>query len=203
MLTVGCPKEIKIQENRVALTPSGAAQLVRRGVRVFVEANAGVGADYSDEEYTKAGAEIVDSAAALFDASQLIVKVKEPQPSELEMLRPDHVLFTYLHLAADKALTERSSHRGSRRSRTKRCRCGHRLPLLEPMSEVAGRMSIIMGAFHLAEHAGGRGSRPAASPQPQLASKHQNNGQAPRHHHHGAVVRVRKNHMTHSTTRTV
>lgn len=158
MLTVGCPKEIKIQENRVALTPSGAAQLARRGVRVIVQSTAGVGADYRDDEYAQAGAEIVDSAAALFDAAQLIVKVKEPQPSELDMLRPDHVLFTYLHLAADKALTERLIASRATGIAYETVQVGHRLPLLEPMSEVAGRMSVIMGAFYLAEHAGGRGT---------------------------------------------
>ncbi len=157
-LTVGCPKEIKVQENRVALTPPGVAQLVRRGVRVLVESRAGLGADYSDAEYQEAGAELVDSAARVFDEATLIVKVKEPQPSELELLREDHVLFTYLHLAASRPLTEALLASKITAIAYETVQIGHRLPLLEPMSEVAGRMSIIMGAYHLAEHAGGRGT---------------------------------------------
>ena len=157
-LTVGCPKEIKVQENRVALTPPGVAQLTRRGVRVLVESQAGQGADYSDREYQEAGAELVDSAARVFDEATLIVKVKEPQPPELEMLREDHVLFTYLHLAASRPLTEALVASKITAIAYETVQIGQRLPLLEPMSEVAGRMSIIMGAYHLAEHAGGRGT---------------------------------------------
>lgn len=157
-LTVGCPREIKVQENRVALTPPGAAQLVRRGLRVVVERNAGAGADYPDREYLDAGAELVDTAAAVFGQAGLIVKVKEPQPSELALLRPEHVLFTYLHLAADKGLTEALTATGATSIAYETVRVGARLPLLEPMSEVAGRMSAIVGAYFLAEHAGGRGT---------------------------------------------
>jgi len=156
-LTVGCPKEIKVQENRVGLTPPGVAQLVRRGVRVLVETRAGAGADYPDREYLEAGAEVVDSAAKVFREAGLIIKVKEPQWSELEMLRDDHLLFTYLHLAADKTLTEQLLETGVTAIAYETVQIGHRLPLLEPMSEVAGRMSVIMGAYYLAEHAGGRG----------------------------------------------
>lgn len=158
MKTVGCPREIKVQENRVALTPAGAGQLARRGVRVLVERDAGSAADYPDDEYRQAGAEIVDSAAELFERSELIVKVKEPQPSELALLRPDHVLFTYLHLAADRALTERLVATGATAVAYETVQVGSRLPLLEPMSEVAGRMSVLVGAYYLAAHAGGRGT---------------------------------------------
>lgn len=158
LATVGCPKEIKPQENRVALTPAGAAQLVRRGLRVIVERQAGVGADYRDEEYAAAGAELVPGPEQVFAEARLIVKVKEPQPSELALLRPDHVLFTYLHLAADKELTEALVATGATGIAYETVQIGHRLPLLEPMSEVAGRMSIVMGAYFLAEHAGGRGT---------------------------------------------
>jgi alanine dehydrogenase len=157
-LTVGCPKEIKAQENRVGLTPAGAAQLVRRGSRVLVESQAGIGADYSDREYAEAGAEVVDDPARVFEEAELIVKVKEPQPSELSMLGSGHTLFTYLHLAADKALTEALVATGATSIAYETVQVGHRLPLLEPMSEVAGRMSVIMGAYYLAEHAGGRGT---------------------------------------------
>ncbi len=157
-LTVGCPKEIKVQENRVGLTPPGVAQLVRRGLRVLVETRAGEGTDYPDREYVEAGAEIVSSASEVFDRAGLIVKVKEPQPPELAMLRKDHVLFTYLHLAADQTLTEQLVATGATGIAYETVQVGHRLPLLEPMSEVAGRMSVIVGAFYLAEHAGGRGT---------------------------------------------
>jgi alanine dehydrogenase len=155
---VGCPREIKVQENRVALTPAGAGQLARRGVRVLVEHDAGRGADYTDAEYAAAGAELVDTAAEVFERANVIVKVKEPQPAELAMLRPDHVLFTYLHLAADKTLTERLVATGVTGIAYETVQVGHRLPLLEPMSEVAGRMSVLVGAYFLAEHAGGRGT---------------------------------------------
>ena len=155
---VGCPKEIKVQENRVALTPPGAAQLSRRGVRVVVEAGAGVGADYSDAEYREAGAEVVEGADAVFEAADLIVKVKEPQPSEIARLEPRHLLFTYLHLAADKQLTEDLVATGATGVAYETVQIGDRLPLLEPMSEVAGRMSVVMGAFYLAKHSGGRGT---------------------------------------------
>lgn len=157
-LTVGCPKEIKVQENRVGLTPDGVAQLVRLGVRVLIETRAGEGADYPDSEYASAGAEIVDSPARIFEEARLIIKVKEPQASELRMLGENHVLFTYLHLAADKELTEDLMATGATAIAYETVQIGHRLPLLEPMSEVAGRMSVIMGAYYLAEHAGGRGT---------------------------------------------
>ncbi|MCA9502445.1 MAG: alanine dehydrogenase [Myxococcales bacterium] len=156
-LVVGCPREIKEQENRVALTPPGAAQLARRGVRVLVETRAGRGADYDDDEYREAGAEVVDSARAVFEQARLIVKVKEPQPTELALLEPRHLLFTYLHLAADRRLTEALVATGCTALAYETVRVGERLPLLEPMSEVAGRMSVIVGAYFLAEHAGGRG----------------------------------------------
>ena len=157
-MTVGCPKEIKAQENRVGLTPPGAAQLVRRGVKVIVETRAGLGADYPDEEYQDAGAEVVDSAAEVFERADLIVKVKEPQPAEIQMLRKGQTLFTYLHLAADKKLTEDLVATGVTGIAYETVKIGHRLPLLEPMSEVAGRMSVMVGAYFLAKHAGGRGT---------------------------------------------
>ena len=156
-LEVGCPREIKAQENRVGMTPLGAAQLTRRGIRVLVETRAGTAADYHDEEYREAGAEIVDSPEELFDRARLIVKVKEPQSSEIKMLREDHVLFAYLHLAAEKRLTEELVASRATGIAYETVQIGQRLPLLEPMSEVAGRMSVIMGAYHLAEHEGGRG----------------------------------------------
>jgi len=157
-LVVGCPKEIKSQENRVALTPGGARQLVRQGLTVVVEAGAGLGAAYTDGEYLAAGALVVDSAAEVFSRADILVKVKEPQTREIEMLRAGQTLFTYLHLAADKRLTEALVASGVTGIAYETVQIGRRLPLLEPMSEVAGRMSVMVGAYYLAKHAGGRGT---------------------------------------------
>ncbi|MDP4584419.1 MAG: alanine dehydrogenase [Verrucomicrobiales bacterium] len=157
-MVVGCPREIKNQESRVALTPGGTRQLLRQGVTVMVETGAGLGAAYSDEEYRVAGAEIVATAAELFARSSIVVKVKEPQPAEIAMLREGHILFTYLHLAADRRLTEALVATGATGIAYETVQIGRRLPLLEPMSEVAGRMSVMVGAYYLAKHAGGRGT---------------------------------------------
>ncbi len=157
-MKVGVPREIKKQENRVGVIPPGAAQLHRRGIEVIVERGAGIGAGYSDDEYREVGATIVDSADEVFERADLIVKVKEPQPIEINLLRPGHILFTYLHLAADKQLTEDLVNTGCTAIAYETVEIGHRLPLLEPMSEVAGRMSVMVGAYHLAKHTGGRGT---------------------------------------------
>lgn len=156
--TVGCPREIKSQENRVALTPGGARQLTRQGITVFVEVGAGEGAAYSDREYEDAGVVLLSSAEELFEKSDIIVKVKEPQPGEVEWMREGKILFTYLHLAADKQLTESLVRTGVTAVAYETVSVGDRLPLLEPMSEVAGRMSVLVGAYHLAKHTGGRGT---------------------------------------------
>jgi len=158
VFSVGCPREIKSQENRVALTPGGALQLIRNGAKVLIESGAGLGAAYTDVEYTKAGAEIVATAVEVFERSDMIVKVKEPQPVEIEMLREGQILFTYLHLAADADLTTSLVSTGATGIAYETVQVGHRLPLLEPMSEVAGRMSVMVGAYFLAKHAGGRGT---------------------------------------------
>jgi alanine dehydrogenase len=155
--TIGVPKEIKDNENRVAMLPSGARELIKRGHRVIVQQGAGTGASYRDEEYLKAGAELVATAQEVFAGADLIIKVKEPQPSEVAMLEPRHTLFTYLHLAADKALTESLVATGCTGIAYETIEANGRLPLLEPMSEIAGRMSVIVGAYHLARHRGGRG----------------------------------------------
>jgi len=156
-MTIGVPKEIKQKEHRVALLPSAAWQLVQRGQRVLVEKDAGAGAGYDDSEYRKAGCEIVDDPAGVFEAAELIVKVKEPQPREIAMLRSSHTLFTYLHLAADRALTEGLMKSGCTAIAYETVEKNRRLPLLEPMSEIAGRMSVMIGAYFLAKHNGGRG----------------------------------------------
>lgn len=157
-MNIGVPTEIKAQESRVAMVPGSVLELTKRGHRVFVERNAGVGASYSDEQYVAAGAEILESPEAVFEAATMIVKVKEPQPSEIALLRPDHLLFTYLHLAASKPLTEGLIASGCTSLAYETLEVGRHLPLLEPMSEIAGRMSSIVGCYHLAKHCGGRGS---------------------------------------------
>jgi len=156
-MNIGVPKEIKPQENRVSMIPGSVAELVKRGHRVFVQRGAGAGAAYGDEQYIAAGAEMMEDAAAVFEAAEMIVKVKEPQPSEVAMLKSQHVLFTYLHLAADKKLTESLVATGCTGIAYETIEVNRRLPLLEPMSEIAGRMSAIVGAYHLARHKGGRG----------------------------------------------
>jgi alanine dehydrogenase len=156
-MIIGVPKEIKEQEQRVGFLPSAADQLRRRGHSVIVQKNAGVGSGYSDEEYKKAGAEIIDSAEEVFKRAEMIVKVKEPLPAEFPLLRKGQILFTYLHLAASKPLTEALLKSGVTGIAYETIQVNHRLPLLEPMSEVAGRMSVVMGASYLAKHNGGSG----------------------------------------------
>ncbi len=156
-MIIGVPKEIKGQEFRVALLPSAAYQLVKRGHQVLVERNAGAGAGYPDEDYARAGATLVDDHARVFDKAELVVKVKEPQPSELPLLRRGQILFTYLHLAADRALTDGLLKSGVTGLAYETIEVNRRLPLLEPMSEIAGRMSILVGGYFLAKHKGGSG----------------------------------------------
>jgi alanine dehydrogenase len=154
---IGVPKEIKEQERRIALVPSAAELLIKRGHTVLVEKNGGVGSGYSDEEYRKAGADIVDLAKDVFARADMIVKVKEPLPAEFPLLRKGQILFTYLHLAASKALTDALLKSGVTGVAYETIQIGNRLPLLEPMSEIAGRMSVVMGAYFLAKHNGGSG----------------------------------------------
>jgi len=156
-MIIGVPKEIKEQEYRVALLPSGAYQLIQRGHEVIVERNAGAGAGFLDVEYEQAGAALTDSHAAVFEKAGLVVKVKEPLPSEFALLRPGQILFTYLHLAAGKPLTEALLKSGVTAIAYETIEVNRRLPLLEPMSEIAGRMSILVGGYFLAKHFGGSG----------------------------------------------
>src|SRR5882757_9322218 len=156
-MVIGVPKEIKEQEQRVALLPSAANQLTRRGHSVLVQRHAGIGSGYPDEEYAKAGAEIVDQAKDVFSRADLIVKVKEPLEAEFPLLRKGQILFTYLHLAASKPLTEALLKSGVTGVAYETIQINNRLPLLEPMSEIAGRMSVVMGANFLAKHNGGSG----------------------------------------------
>ena len=153
---IGIPKEIKVKENRVAMTPGGVESLVRRGHRVTVEAGAGVGSSFSDEAYRQAGAELGSAADAW--AAEMVVKVKEPVESEYGYLRSDLLLFTYLHLAADRPLTDALLAAGTTAVAYETVQHSDgSLPLLMPMSEVAGRLSVQAGAYHLQKPVGGRG----------------------------------------------
>ena len=157
-MRVGVPKEIKNHEYRVGLTPPSVAELAAAGHEVIVETQAGSGIDFDDQDYVDAGARIVADAKTVFAESDMIVKVKEPQASEIAMLEPRHLLFTYLHLAADKPQTEGLMKSGATciAYETVTANDGS-LPLLRPMSEVAGRMSIQVGAHYLEKEQGGRG----------------------------------------------
>jgi alanine dehydrogenase len=156
-MKVGVPKEIKEQENRVAVLPSEVYQLTRLGHQVYVEKNAGSGAGFPDEEYVRAGGVLLEKHEDVFHEAALVVKVKEPLPSEYSLLREGQILFTYLHLAANKALAEALIRLGVTAIAYETVETNHRLPLLEPMSEIAGRMSIIVGGYFLAKHSGGKG----------------------------------------------
>ena len=156
-MIIGVPKEIKEQEQRVALLPSGTNELTKHGHSVLVEKNAGIGSGYSDEDYIKAGGEIVQQASEVFGRADMIVKVKEPLKAEFPLLRRGQILFTYLHLAASKPLTEALLKSGVIGVAYETIQVDHRLPLLEPMSEIAGRMSVVMGANFLAKYNGGSG----------------------------------------------
>lgn len=157
-MIIGIPKEIKDNEFRVALPPGGVRELVRHGHRVLVQSGAGIGSAFSDDEYVKAGAVILNSPDQTWGESQMVIKVKEPQPQEYEFLRDDMVLFTYLHLAADEKQTQALLKSGitAIAYETVENTGGH-LPLLQPMSEVAGRMATQISAHYLEKSEGGRG----------------------------------------------
>ncbi len=156
-MIIGVPKEIKPQEARVGLLPSGAFQLGRKGHTVLVESGAGTGASYPDADYEKAGAQIIRSHTEIFERADLVIKVKEPQPEEYALLRAEQILFTYLHLAANRELTEALMKSGVTAIAYETIEVNRRLPLLEPMSEIAGRMAAMMGGFFLGKHNGGSG----------------------------------------------
>jgi len=157
-MKIGVPKEIKILEYRVGMVPAGVRELTHDGHEVVVETNAGVGIGMTDEDYIAAGASIADTAKEVYDAADLIVKVKEPQLAECSMLRKGQVLFTYLHLAADREQAEALIKSGTTAIAYETVTADDRsLPLLTPMSEVAGRLSIQSGAYALQKANGGRG----------------------------------------------
>ena len=157
-MKVGVPTEIKTDEYRVALTPSGVRELADHGHEVYVQAGAGEGSAISDGAYSDQGATIVEDADAVFTAAELVVKVKEPQPEEVGRLRPTHTLFTYLHLAPDPELTRGLVESGATCIAYETVEDDRgRLPLLAPMSEVAGKIATQAGAFMLEKPLGGRG----------------------------------------------
>ena len=157
-MIIGVPKEIKCDEYRVGLLPVGAEELTRAGHQVLIEAGAGVGSGLSDQEYANCGAQIVATPAEIFARAELIIKVKEPQTSECAMLRKGQIVFTYFHFAADRELTEAVLKSGCTAVAYETLEDEHgRLPLLTPMSEVAGRMSIQEGAKYLERPQMGRG----------------------------------------------
>jgi alanine dehydrogenase len=162
-MNVGIPRETKVKENRVSCTPATVHMLAQAGHTVLVETQAGNGAGFTDDQYRQAGATIVPDAAAAW-AADLVIKVKEPIASEYDFLRPGLTLFTYLHLAADRPLTEQLVQRQVSAIAYETVQVGKRLPLLEPMSEIAGRMASIVGAFYLSKAQGGSGVMPSAVP---------------------------------------
>lgn len=157
-MRIGVPREIKTHEYRVGLTPSSVREIVHHGHQVVVETNAGLGANFDDEDYQAVGAEIAPDAAAVFADTEMIVKVKEPQAEEFPLLREGQVLFTYLHLAAAWDVAEALISAGSIGIAYETVTDDHGgLPLLAPMSEVAGRLAIQVGAHCLERESGGRG----------------------------------------------
>lgn len=157
-MIIGVPKEIKDNEYRVGLTPSGAAALVKDGHEVCVQKNAGIGSGLTDEQYVQAGAKIVNSLSNIYESSALIIKVKEPQANEVSMMKEGHILFTFLHLAPAPELTRQLLEKkiSGIAYETIQLEDGS-LPLLRPMSEVAGRLSVQIGSYYLQKDKGGSG----------------------------------------------
>lgn len=157
-MIIGIPKEIKSDENRVAITPAGVEALLRNEHKVYIETNAGIGSGFTDEDYINAGAKILNTPKEIFDIAEMIMKVKEPLPAEYDLFKEGQLLFTYLHLAPEPKLTEALLKKKvvGIAYETIQLEDGS-LPLLTPMSEVAGRMSVQIGASLLNKHCGGKG----------------------------------------------
>ncbi len=157
-MIIGVPKEIKNNENRVGMTPAGVAELVKRGHTVYVQASAGVGSGFADDEYIAAGAKMLPTIEETYAIAEMIVKVKEPIAPEYKLIKKGQVLFTYFHFAADKELTDAMIASGAICIAYETVRkADHSLPLLTPMSEVAGRMAAQVGAHYLGKPQGGKG----------------------------------------------
>lgn len=156
-MRIGIPKEIKVHEGRVALIPPAVNELVRNGHEVFVQSSAGVASGYPDQDYRQAGAQIVPDAAALYGRAQMVLKVKEPIAPEYDLLRKDHILFSYLHLAATPKLAQVLVKKGLTAVGFETVVANGKLPLLAPMSAIAGRLAVHIGTTLLHGPAGGRG----------------------------------------------
>jgi alanine dehydrogenase len=156
-MIIGVPKEIKNNENRVAITPAGVVQLINAGHKVVIEANAGIGSGFTDEEYKQAGAEIVERASEVWEKAEMILKVKEPLPAEYVYFRKGLILFTYLHLANEPELAKALVENEVTAIAYETITVNNTLPLLTPMSEVAGRMAAQLGAQYLEKSKGGKG----------------------------------------------
>ena len=156
-MKIGIPKEIKNNENRVSLTPGGSQTLTQHGHSVYVETQAGVNSGFSDEAYIKAGAQILPTSKEVFAIADMIIKVKEPTPAEYNLIRPNQLIFAYFHFAADRELTEAMIQTDAICLAYETVEKDRSLPLLIPMSEVAGRMSIQQGAIYLEKMQGGKG----------------------------------------------
>ncbi|MEZ0066511.1 alanine dehydrogenase [Streptacidiphilus sp. MAP12-20] len=165
VVKVGIPREVKNHEYRVAITPSGVHELVRNGHEVFIENNAGVGSSIPNEEYVAAGATILETADEVWSTADLLLKVKEPIAEEYHRLRKGQTLFTYLHLAASRECTDALLSSGTTAIAYETVQLANgALPLLAPMSEVAGRLAPQVGSYHLMRPAGGRGTLPGGVP---------------------------------------
>src|SRR3989344_9671190 len=156
-MRIGIPKEVKVREGRVALIPPAVAELIRHGHEVSIQSGAGDRSGYPDEEYRRVGAQIALDAAALYGGAQMLLKVKEPVASEYTLLRKDHILFSYLHLAATPKLAQALKEKGLTAVAFETVEAGGKLPLLAPMSDIAGRLSVHIGTTLLHGHVGGRG----------------------------------------------
>lgn len=156
-LIIGVPKEIKNNENRIALTPAGTISFVNAGHRVLIEKDAGIGSGFANEDYANNGAEIIENAESVWSQAEMIMKVKEPLPSEYGYFREGLVLFTYLHLAAERDLAQALKDKGVTAIAYETVAVNRTLPLLTPMSEVAGRMATQIGSQFLQKANGGRG----------------------------------------------
>lgn len=163
-MKIGCPKEIKNRECRVGLTPASVSAYVNASHEVLVENNAGVLAGFTNEDYVSAGAKIVPTAAEVWAAAEMIVKVKEPMAPEYPLMRDSQIIYTYFHMAADRGLTEACLASGATCIAYELVQEPYGLPLLQPMSEVAGKMSTLMGAYYLGKTFGGSGMLPTGVP---------------------------------------
>ena len=159
-MKIGCPKEIKNNENRIGLTPNAVHAYVAAGHEVMIEQNGGLGSAIPDEDFVAAGAKIIPTAKEIWQKADMIVKVKEPLPQEYPLMRENQLVYTYLHLAADRELTEGCLKQKIIGVAYETVQEGRALPLLKPMSEVAGRMAALMGAFYSGRPHGGRGLLP-------------------------------------------